>query len=90
MRTRPGRSSDADLPVTIVYFPGASLLDFQWLADGMALVRCPGCGATMILTPRSGGASHAAFVHEDQDCPVLARIEAASARMREAWATEAN
>jgi hypothetical protein len=91
MPDRPNRPSNASAPLTIVIMPGASLLDIRSLAEGVALVRCPGCCATMVLTSRwGGGASHMAFVHEDPDCPVLARIEAALAGLRAARNGETN
>jgi hypothetical protein len=91
MPDRPARASDTDAPVTIVILPGASLLDIRWLADGTTLVRCPGCGATLVYTVQSAGAvSHMAFVHEEDDCPVLARIEAALALLRAVQAAETN
>lgn len=92
MPDRPDRSSDGGAPLTIVILPGASLLDIQPLADGMTLVRCPGCGATRVFTARPAGAaiSHVAFVHEEDDCPVLVRIEAALAELRAARAAETN
>ena len=90
MPDRPGRSSDA-APLTIVILPGASLLDIQPLAPDMTLVRCPACGATKVFRARSAGAvSHVAFVHADDECPVLARIESALAVLRAARAAETN
>lgn len=82
------RPTDADAPLTIVIFPGASLLDIRPLTDGMALVRCPGCGATMVLA--AGSDAHGEFVHEDDECPVLVRIEAALAWLGAAQAAETN
>ncbi len=83
--------SDANAPLTIVLVPGASLMDIRQLAVGMVRVRCPGCGATMVMTARSAGAaSQLTFVHEDAECPVLVRIEAALARLRAARAAGMN
>lgn len=84
-----GSSSDAGAPLTVVVFPGASLLDIQRLADSILLVRCPGCGATMVLTAESARAgSHLTFVHEAEDCPVLVRIETVLVAVRASAGTE--
>jgi hypothetical protein len=48
-------------------------------------VGCPGCGASQIF---STATARAAFVHEDDDCPILLRIEAALRRLRLAQAAE--
>lgn len=91
MPHRSDPSGDAGAPLTIVILPGASLLDIRPLPNGMALVRCPGCGATAVFTARSVGAvSHVTFVHEDDECPILARIEAALAGLRASRAAETN
>jgi hypothetical protein len=76
-------------PPTVLFLPGASLLDILPLTDGMALVRCPGCGATKVFTARPA-AGHEVFVHELHDCPVLARIEAGLARLSAGWTAEGN
>jgi hypothetical protein len=83
----PDGSSDT-VPVTIVIFPGASLMEIRSLAVGITLVRCPGCDATLLVAQTVP--SHLAFVHEDPDCPILARIKAALAQVRTALAVEAN
>jgi hypothetical protein len=63
---------------TVVVLPGASLMTIQTLAPDMTLVRCPACGATKALSSGSeGGIIHIAFVHEDDACPILRRIQAA-------------
>lgn len=59
--------------------PGASLMDIRQLTDNLTLVHCPGCGACHLLTPRPADVT---FVHEGDACPVLARIEAALAKLR--------
>ena len=74
-------------PVTLILFPGASLMEIRSLAVGVTSVRCPGCGAIMVLTSkRARSPSHLAFIHEDPDCPILARIEATLAGI---WAVQA-
>lgn len=84
MPDRLGSSSDAGAPLTVVVFPGLSLMDIEHLAVGIALVRCPGCGATMVLTTDSAQTgSHRTFVHEADDCPVLVRIENVLAAIRD-------
>ena len=84
MSNRPSNSA-----LTIVMFPGLSLMEVQRLAFDTVRYRCPGCGATMTLTSRSAAAvSHVTFVHEDDACPVLVRIEAALARMEAALTVE--
>lgn len=77
-----------ETPTTVVLFPGGSLMDIRMLTVDTALIRCPGCGATMVFTARSVGAtSQITFLHEDDECPVLKRIEAVLAAVR---AAEAN
>ncbi|MEQ1897614.1 MAG: hypothetical protein ABL971_09555 [Vicinamibacterales bacterium] len=69
-------------PSTVLLMPGASLMDIRPLATGGMRVRCPGCGATMVMTARSAAAvSQVTFVHEDDACPVLAQIKVALARL---------
>jgi hypothetical protein len=67
---------NATSPLTVWLFPGASIMKFTWLSDGLAIVRCPGCGASQLF---STAAPPATFVHEDDECPILRRIEAALA-----------
>jgi hypothetical protein len=50
-----------------------------WLPAGSAIVRCPACGASQLLSTASPATT---FVHEDDDYPILRRIEAALARYR--------
>ena len=88
-KSRPGRSqktgqnsadgSGAAAALTLLVLPGASLMEVRHLATGITSVRCPGCGATKVFTaPQpAGGVTSAAFVHEDDACPVLKRIQAA-------------
>ena len=78
----------ADRPPTVVIFPGASLMEIQQLAADTQLVRCPGCGATMVMIVRPG--AYEEFVHADEECPVLVRIEAALARLEAALAAKTN
>ena len=83
------RSSDAVLPVTIIIFPGASLMDIPSLAVGMTLIRCPGCGASLVIAGTTLP-SQLDFVHGSLDCPILARIETALALLENARAVETN
>ena len=87
-KSRPGRSqrtgqhsadgSGAAAALTLLVLPGASLMEMRTLGTGITLVRCPGCGATKVFTAQpAGGVTSAAFVHEDDACPVLRRIQAA-------------
>lgn len=88
MPNRPDRSSAA--PPTIVMWPGLSLMDVRVLPAGL-VIRCPGCGASQLVTTgATGPVVPAAFVHERDDCPVLLRIEAALARLQVALAAEQN
>ncbi len=76
----PDRGANAEEPPLSVWlFPGASLMEFNWLSIGLAIVRCPGCGASQIV---SAAAVPATFGHEDEDCPIRQRIERALARLR--------
>lgn len=83
-----GGSTAPDVSPVVWLFPGLSLMEVQRLAPDTLRVRCPGCGATMIMTARV--AAHGEFVHENDDCPVLARIEAAIARLEAVLAAGAN
>ncbi|PYR51781.1 MAG: hypothetical protein DMF89_04680 [Acidobacteria bacterium] len=83
MPDRPGRrTGSATAPFTIVIFPGASLMNIQPLTDGVTLVGCPGCGAVQIFVV--GQPPFTAFVHEDDTCPILRRIQAAMAWLQAA------
>jgi hypothetical protein len=55
----------------------------RWLSAGLLVVRCPGCGASQMFSTATPPAT---FVHEDDDCPIFQRIEAALARL---WAAQA-
>jgi hypothetical protein len=59
--------------------PGASIMKITWLSAGSAILRCPACGASQVFSTASPPPT---FVHEDDDCPILRRIEAALARYR--------
>ena len=89
MPKRPKRTSGTDAPVTLLVLPGLSLMETRSLGVGMALVRCPACGATKVFTARPGG-SPVEFVHERDDCPIRVRIEAALVKLRRAQAAETN
>ena len=69
------------LPLTILIFPGASLMEFHWLSIGLVVVRCPGCGASQMFSTMTAPMD---FMHEDDDCPILRRIQAALAMLRHA------
>jgi hypothetical protein len=60
----------------VFVFPGLSIMQHKWLSAGTLLVKCPGCGASLMV---SSAAPPTTFVHEDDDCPILRRIEAAIA-----------
>jgi hypothetical protein len=60
----------------VLVFPGACLMEFTWLSAGSAIVRCPGCGASHVISIASPPAS---FVHGFDDCPILRCVEAAIA-----------
>ena len=83
----PARSDDA--PVTVLVLPGASLMHVRTLAPGVAEVRCPGCEAIHVYSASTAGPGDVmqAFVHEVEDRPILARIEAAMAARRR-WIQE--
>ncbi len=84
MPDRPDRSSDADAPLTVLIFPGASLMDTRALAAGLVVIRCPACGASEVFAGDATGViMPVTFVHEDDDCPIFLRIEAALAKL---WA----
>lgn len=84
MPDRPDRFSDADAPLTVLIFPGASLMDIRPLAAGLVVIRCPACGASAVFAANATGMMvPATFVHEDDDCPIFLRIEAALAKL---WA----
>jgi len=55
-----------------VMFPGASLMKFTVLDDGLH-VKCPGCGREQVFREELA----ADFAHED-GCPVFARIQRAT------------
>lgn len=85
MPDRPERPVNASAdggaaPVTVV-FPGLSIMQRRWLSAGVLLVRCLGCGASQMV---SSAAVPTTIVHEDDDCSILLRIEAALARLRAA------
>lgn len=61
---------------TVLMFPGLSIMEQRWLSPGLLLVRCPGCGASLVYSTADPATM---FVHEDEDCPILRRIEAAIA-----------
>lgn len=63
-------------PVVIYLFPGLSIMERHWLSAGMLFVRCPGCGASLLYSTADPPTT---FVHEDDDCPILRRIEGAIA-----------
>jgi hypothetical protein len=65
-------------PLTVWLFPGGSLMDVTWLSVWSAIVRCPGSGASQLVLT---AAVPATFVHEDENCPILRRIEAAIGRL---------
>ncbi|HYT73515.1 MAG TPA: hypothetical protein VEL79_02095 [Vicinamibacterales bacterium] len=72
-------------PVTVIVFPGLSIMQRRWLSAGLLIVRCPGCGASQLF---STATAPAPFVHEDEDCPILLRIEAAFAMLKAVTAPE--
>ena len=79
------------VPLTVLVLPGVSLMDIQPLAAGLVVVGCPACGASQVFTAGSTGAIvPAVFVHENENCPILLRIEAALARLRAARSAEQN
>lgn len=86
MPNYPDRSS-ADAPLTVLVFPGLSIMQRRWLSAGLLVVRCPGCGASQIFSTANVPAT---FVHDDDECPILRRIEAALTRLRAAQAAESN
>jgi hypothetical protein len=51
-------------------------MDIQALAIGIR-IRCPGCGASQVLTYSSAEYTRSVFLHERDDCPILLQIEAA-------------
>lgn len=61
--------------MSVVLVPGASLMDITATEAG-AIIRCPGCGGWIEV--RVGDDGSRPMTHEDE-CPVLARIEAAIA-----------
>lgn len=78
-------------PITVIMLPGVSLMNISYLAGGVTLVECPGCHARCIFIGGSAGqVSQQSFVHENDDCPILARIEAVLAVLRAAQAAETN
>ncbi len=79
MPDRPAAAAADAPPLTLWLFPGASLMDFTWLSPGLAIVRCPGCGASQRYS-----ITHVpeAFFHENDECPILKRIEWALALVR--------
>ena len=85
MGDRPDRSDPQDRPAvdgpppTVLLFPGLSIMECTWLSAGLMVVRCPGCGASQMFSTTTPPAM---FVHEDDDCPILARIEAALVVLR--------
>ncbi len=82
------RPADAAVPpVTVILLPGASLVDIHRLAAGLVLIRCPSCRAAQIVSTTTPTTS---FVHADDDCPILRRIEAALVRLWAALAAETN
>lgn len=79
----PDRRQPADAPADasprrpiVLMFPGLSIMQRQWLSPGMLIVTCPGCGAAAVV---SIAAPPTTFVHENDACPILRRIEAAIA-----------
>ena len=92
---RPNRAADrpsgAGASLTVVIFPGASLMDIRLVSDGIALVRCPACGGSQVFaTGPTATIVPAVFLHERDDCPLLLRIESALARQRAALEAEQN
>lgn len=61
---------------TVLMFPGLSIMERRWLSAGLLMVRCPGCGVSQLFSTASPPST---FVHEDDDCPILRRIEVAIA-----------
>jgi hypothetical protein len=66
-------------------FPGLSIMHHRWLTAGILIVTCPGCGASLVV---SIAAPPTTFMHEEDDCPILRRIEAALAMFEAAVATD--
>lgn len=53
----------------------------------MLVVRCPSCGASQMFSTATPPET---FVHKNDDCPILVRVEAALATLRAALAAETN
>jgi hypothetical protein len=70
-----GDAADAQ-PRLVLVFPGLSIMERQWLSPRMLFVKCPGCGASQLISVATPPTT---FVHEDDACPILRRIEAAIA-----------
>jgi hypothetical protein len=68
-KNRAGRKANADKPITILVFPGLSLMRTIQVNSDTLFVRCPGCGAS---ATHSAAHPPAAFGHENDRCPVLA------------------
>jgi hypothetical protein len=80
----PNGASVGGKPSTIVFeFPGLSIMQHQWLSARMVVVTCPSCGASHLYSTATPPTT---FVHEDDACPILRRIEAALA-IFQAWQT---
>ncbi len=69
--------------------PGSDLMQVRAVAPDLVQVRCPGCGAVHVYSPSTAGPGDAmqTFVHDVEDCPILARVEAAMAARRR-WIQE--
>lgn len=82
-RDRLGENSAGDAGPMILILPGLSLMDVQPLTVGVVVVRCPGCGAAQVFAAApTGEMTEAAFVHQNEQCPIRLRIEAAIAKAR--------
>jgi hypothetical protein len=87
MADYPGRLATS--PLTILMFPGASIMKIERRSHDVLIVTCPGCGASQTFGP---GPMQMAptFLHETDDCPILKRIEAALDRLQMASRAETN
>ncbi len=62
-------------------------MQLRWLSAGLLVVRCPSCGASQMFSTATPPET---FVHKNDDCPILVRVEAALATLRAALAAETN
>jgi hypothetical protein len=65
----------------VLTLPGVSLMNVHLGGPGLAVVRCPGCGASQVFAAApTVKMTEPAFIHQDEHCPIRLRIEAALVR----------